>query len=80
MQTVVSSLTTKGASATQPPRSLLKFYKIKSKNLTFSLTRDLDAVSATITNGVGGQIEMKVVNEAHVKMAETSERRASKLI
>lgn len=74
MQTVVGPLTTKGAGATQAPGSLLKSYKIKSKNLTFSLTRGLDAGSAAITNGVAGQIEMKVVNEAHVKMAEASER------
>lgn len=48
------------------PRSLLKSYKIKSENLTFSLTRGLNAGSATITAGPAGQIEMRVVNEAHV--------------
>lgn len=52
------------------PQSLLKSYKIKSKNLTFSLTRGPGAGSATITNGLTGQIEMKVVNEAHVKTPE----------
>ena len=55
------------------PRSLLSSYKIKSKNLTFSLTRGPGAGSATITYGQTGQIEMKVVNEAHVKKCLRSE-------
>lgn len=72
MQTVVSPLTVKSQKHTAP-QSLLKSYKIKSKNLTFSLTRGPGAGSATITNGLTGQIEMKVVNEAYVKMAEMRE-------
>ena len=59
-----------------PLRSLLKSYKIKSKNLTFSLTRGPGAGSATITYGLTGQIEMKVVNEAHVLKCLGSEREA----
>lgn len=73
MQTVVSPLTAKSQSHTAS-RSLLKSYKIKSKNLTFSLTRGLGTSSTTITNGLAGQIEMKVVNEAHLKMAGISGR------
>lgn len=68
MQTVVSPLTAKrGPRSKQPARSPLKSYKIKSKNLTFSLTRGPGAGSATITNGLTGQIEMKVVNEFTLK-------------
>lgn len=59
------------------PRSPMKSYKIKSKNLTFSLTRGPGAGSATITNGLMGQIEMKVVNEAHVKISQIREREGS---
>jgi len=73
MQTVVSPLSAQGLYHTAP-QSLLKSYKIKSKNLTFSLTRGPGAGSATITNGLEEQIEMKVVNEAHVKMAKIRER------
>lgn len=73
MQTVVIPLTAQGQNHTAP-QSLLKSYKIKSKNLTFSLTRGPGAGSATITNGLTGQIEMKVVNETHVKMPDIRER------
>lgn len=66
MQTVVSPLTTEVQNHTAP-QSLMKSYKIKSKNLTFSLTRGPGSDSATITNGLMGQIEMKVVNETHVQ-------------
>lgn len=69
MQTVVGPLAGEGQNHTAP-RSLLRSYKIKSKNLTFSLTRGPGAGSATITYGQTGQIEMKVVNEAHVRMPE----------
>lgn len=66
MQTVVGPLTGEGQNHRAPP-SLQKSYKIKSKNLTFSLTRGPGAISATITYGQTGQIEMEVINEAHVK-------------
>lgn len=75
MQTVVSPLTVKrGPRSKQLGRSPLKSYKIKSKNLTFSLTRGPGAGSATITNGLTGQIEMKVVNEFTLKRCWERER------
>lgn len=74
MQTVVGPLAGEGQNHTAP-RSLLRSYKIKSKNLTFSLTRGPGAGSATITYGQTGQIEMKVVNEAHVELPERERER-----
>lgn len=73
MQTVVSPLAAVGENHAAP-QSPMKSYKIKSKNLTFSLTRGPGTGSATITNGLMGQIEMKVVNEAHVKIPQIRER------
>lgn len=73
MQTVVGPLAGEGQYHTGP-RSLLRSYKIKSENLTFSLTRGPGAGSATITYGQKGQIEMKVVNGAHAEMPEIGGR------